>query len=100
MAVREEVCSAQRDREATQKTAPDWQHALAPAFLKAVAMTWYFTGTAIDRGWLSKQYGLDRQLEEKGGDHIFIRANKNCSHPQLRVQMKISFSMWDFVLVT
>lgn len=51
-------------------------------------------------GWLSKQYGLDRQQEEKGGDHIFIHAKKNCSHPQLRVQMKINFSMWDFVLVT
>lgn len=58
------------------------------------------TGTAMDMGWLSKQHRLHRQLEEKGADHIFIHANKNCSHPQLRVQMKINFSMWDFVLVT
>lgn len=43
--------------------------------------------------WLSKQYGQDRQLGEKEGDHIFVYANENCSHPQLRVQMKINFSM-------
>lgn len=50
----ERVWSAWRDREATQETAPDWQHAVTLIFLKAATVTWYFTGTAMDMGWLSK----------------------------------------------